>query len=68
MNKTKLISLVLALAAIPLSVDATIIKLPIIPASVSMYWPLIIAVASALHKWASTMQEKTTKSNDQAIR
>jgi hypothetical protein len=33
-----------------------------------MYWPLIIAVASALHKLASTMQEKTTKSNDQAIR
>ena len=61
MNKTKLISLVLAFAAIPLSVDATIIKLPIIPASVSMYWPLIIAVASALHKWASTLQEKTTQ-------
>jgi len=61
MNKTKLASLILSICAIPMSIDTMIFKLPGIPAGVTMYWPLVLAVASVLHKWASTMQEKTTQ-------
>ena len=59
MNKTKLASLILSIVSIPMAIDTAIIKLPGIPAGVTMYWPLVLALASALHKWASTMQEKT---------
>ena len=58
MNKTKIAALILAVSAIPLSVDATILRLPGIPSEVAMYWPLILAVASVLHKIASTFQDK----------
>ena len=58
MNKTKIAALVLALSAIPLSIDATLFHLPGIPSQVAMYWPLILAVASVLHKIASTFQDK----------
>lgn len=58
MNKTKVIALVLAVAAIPLSIDATLLSLPGIPPQLSTYWPLILAVASVLHKVASTFQDK----------
>ena len=58
MNKTKLAALVLAIAAIPLSIDATLLHLPGIPSQVAMYWPLVLALASVLHKIASTFQIK----------
>jgi len=58
MNKTKIAALVLAVASIPLSIDATILRLPGIPSGVAMYWPLVLAVASVLHKIASTFQAK----------
>ena len=54
MNKTKLVSLVLALSAIPLSIDATVLHVPGVPAALSTYWPIVLAVASVLHKVAST--------------
>ena len=58
MNKTKTAALVLAVVAIPLSIDATLLSLPGIPPQLSTYWPLILAVASVLHKIASTFQTK----------
>jgi hypothetical protein len=58
MNKTKIAALILALSAIPLSIDATLLHLPGIPSQVAMYWPLVLAVASVLHKIASTFQDK----------
>lgn len=58
MNKTKIAALILALSAIPLSIDATLLRLPGIPSQVAMYWPLVLAVASVLHKLASTFKTK----------
>jgi len=58
MNKTKIAALVLAICAIPLSIDATLLRLPGVPSQVAMYWPLVLALASVLHKIASTFQTK----------
>lgn len=61
MNKTKIVALVLAVSAIPLSIDATLLHLPGIPPELSTYWPLILAGASALHKVASIFQDPKAK-------
>jgi hypothetical protein len=58
MSKLKVLSFVLAVTSIPLAVDATLLALPGIPPKVAMYWPLVLAVSSALHKWASTYGEE----------
>lgn len=58
MNKTKLVSLVLALSAIPMTIDATVLRLPGIPSNVSTYWPLVLVLASVIHKVASVFQPK----------
>lgn len=61
MNKTKLLSLILATSAIPLSIDATLLHIPGVPPKLAMCWPLILAVASAIHKIASTFQTEEKK-------
>jgi hypothetical protein len=58
MNKTKIAALILAVSAIPLSIDATLFSLPGVPPTLAMYWPLVLTVASVLHKLASTLQTK----------
>lgn len=58
MKHAKLISLILALSAIPMSIDATVFHLPGMPPQISAYWPLVLAAASVVHKVASVFAKK----------
>lgn len=60
MNKTKLVSLIVALANIPLIVDEKIIHVPGMPAWISVWWPVITAVAIVIHQWASKNDQPNT--------